>query len=105
MLPKQGGGEIAFYGGTFTLERILGTVPVAEDGSAYFEVPALRSLFFIAMDADRRAVKRMQSFVSVMPGETTGCVGCHEDKDEVPVNEFREECRQFAKHWIGVQTE
>jgi isoleucyl-tRNA synthetase len=27
------------------------------------------------------------------------------DKDEVPVNEFREECRQFAKHWIGVQTE
>ncbi len=27
------------------------------------------------------------------------------DKDEVPINEFREECRQFAKHWIGVQTE
>ena len=27
------------------------------------------------------------------------------DKDEVPVSEFREECRQFAKHWIGVQTE
>jgi isoleucyl-tRNA synthetase len=27
------------------------------------------------------------------------------DKDEVPVNEFREECRQFARHWIGVQTE
>ncbi len=23
----------------------------------------------------------------------------------MPVNEFREECRQFAKHWIGVQTE
>ncbi len=27
------------------------------------------------------------------------------DKDDVPINEFREECRQFAKHWIGVQTE
>jgi isoleucyl-tRNA synthetase len=26
------------------------------------------------------------------------------DKDEVPINEFREECRQFAEHWIGVQT-
>ncbi|MBO6540717.1 MAG: isoleucine--tRNA ligase [Rhizobiaceae bacterium] len=27
------------------------------------------------------------------------------DKDQVPVNEFRKECREFAQHWIGVQTE
>ncbi len=27
------------------------------------------------------------------------------DKDEVPINEFRQECREFAEHWIGVQTE
>jgi isoleucyl-tRNA synthetase len=27
------------------------------------------------------------------------------NKDEVPVNEFRRECREFASHWIGVQTE
>ena len=27
------------------------------------------------------------------------------DKDEVPINEFRQECRDFAAHWIGVQTE
>ena len=27
------------------------------------------------------------------------------DKDEVPINEFRKECRDFADHWIGVQTE
>lgn len=27
------------------------------------------------------------------------------NKDEVPVNEFREECRAFAKHWVGVQSE
>ncbi|MGI9402035.1 MAG: isoleucine--tRNA ligase [Rhizobiaceae bacterium] len=27
------------------------------------------------------------------------------DKDEVPVNEFRRECREFAQHWIGVQSE
>ncbi|AQS42223.1 MAG: Isoleucine--tRNA ligase [Candidatus Tokpelaia hoelldobleri] len=26
-------------------------------------------------------------------------------KDEVPVNEFRQECRAFATHWIGVQAE
>ena len=26
-----------------------------------------------------------------------------QDKDEVPVIDFRQECRRFAEHWIGVQ--
>ncbi len=28
-----------------------------------------------------------------------------QDKDAVPILEFREECRAFAQHWIGVQSE
>jgi isoleucyl-tRNA synthetase len=28
-----------------------------------------------------------------------------QDKDKVPVNEFRRECREFAEHWIDVQRE
>ena len=27
------------------------------------------------------------------------------NKDEVPVREFRAECRDYAQHWVGVQTE
>lgn len=27
------------------------------------------------------------------------------NKDEVPINEFRQECREFAKHWVDVQSE
>ncbi|MEQ9199651.1 MAG: class I tRNA ligase family protein, partial [Rhodospirillales bacterium] len=27
------------------------------------------------------------------------------DKDEVPISEFRQECRQFADHWIDIQRE
>jgi len=73
-----GGMEPISYGGTFTLERILGTVPVESDGSASFEVPAMRSVFFVALDENDLSVKRMQSFTSVQPGETTSCVGCHE---------------------------
>ncbi len=88
-LPKPinytGGMDPLSYGGTFTLERILGTVPVEPDGSAYFEVPAMRSLFFVALDANDLAVKRMQSFLTVQPGETLSCVGCHERRQEVPV--------------------
>ncbi len=28
-----------------------------------------------------------------------------QDKDKVPIIEFRRECREFAEHWVGVQTE
>lgn len=26
------------------------------------------------------------------------------NKDEVPINEFRQECREFAAHWVGLQS-
>ena len=85
-LPKpvnhSGTMEPTSLGGTFTLERILGTVPVESDGSAHVEVPPLRSLFFVALDENDLSVKRMQSFVNVMPGETTSCVGCHENRTD-----------------------
>ena len=83
-LPKpvnfSGGMDLTSWLGTFLLERVLGTVPVEPDGSAYFEVPAGRPVFFVALDANDMSVKRMQSFTNVMPGETLGCVGCHEPR-------------------------
>lgn len=100
-LPKPinytGGMDPLSYGGTFTLERILGEVPVASDGSAYFEVPANRSLFLVALDKHDNTVKRMQSFLSVMPGETLGCVGCHEDRIDAPLNPGRGAVLQALK--------
>jgi hypothetical protein len=79
-----GGMEPISYGGTFTLERLVGTVPVEEDGSACFDLPALRSFFFVALDQNDLSVKRMQSFLTVQPGETTSCVGCHEQRTQAP---------------------
>ncbi|MBI5387117.1 MAG: hypothetical protein HZA90_20800 [Verrucomicrobia bacterium] len=83
-LPKPinftGSGDPISYNGTFTLERVLGTVPVEADGSACFELPALRSFFFVALDGEGVAVKRMQSFLTVQPGERLSCVGCHEHR-------------------------
>ena len=81
-----GGMDPISYGGTFTLERVLGTVPVEDDGSAYVELPALRSFFFVALDGNDLSVKRMQSFLTVQPGETTSCVGCHEQRTLAPSN-------------------
>jgi len=89
-LPKPinftGGMDPLSYGGTFTLERILGTVPVEPDGSAYMQLPANRALFFVALDENNNSVKRMQSFLTVMPGEVTSCVGCHEQRGKAPMS-------------------
>jgi len=74
------------FGGTFTLVRILGTVPVEADGSAYMELPAKRPLFFVALDKNNISVKRMHSFLTVMPGETTSCIGCHEQRTRAPMS-------------------
>ncbi|MGQ9573925.1 MAG: HzsA-related protein [Thermoguttaceae bacterium] len=88
ILPKQvnfsGGPDLVSWLGTFTLERVLGTVPVEPDGSACFDVPACRPVFFVALDEHDLSVKRMHSFTTVMPGEVAGCVGCHEPRTTTP---------------------
>ena len=64
----------------FNNKRILGTVPVADDGSAYFIVPADRFVYFQLLDANGQMVQSMRSGTMVRPGETSGCAGCHEDR-------------------------
>ena len=87
-LPKPvnftGSMDPISYGGSYTLNRVLGTVPVESDGSVNMHVPPLRSLQFVALDENDLAVKRMLSFLTVMPGEVTTCIGCHEDRTTAP---------------------
>jgi len=63
---------------------VLGTVPVEEDGSAYFRVPSGVIVFFQALDARGMAIQTMRSTTHVQPGQTLGCVGCHEPRNEAP---------------------
>lgn len=59
---------------------VLGTVPVEEDGSVFFEVPAGKPIYFQAIDAQGRAVQSMRSVTYLHPGEQLTCIGCHENK-------------------------
>ncbi len=67
-------------GATYACKTVWGYVPVDEDGSACFQVPAGVPLYFMAIDAQGRAVQRMRTFTHFMPGETQGCMGCHENR-------------------------
>ncbi len=60
------------------LKAQWGIVPVEEDGSAHFYVPADRNVFFQALDKDYQEVQRERTYVNYRPGETRSCVGCHE---------------------------
>jgi hypothetical protein len=66
------------------IKHVLGTVPVEEDGSAYFEAPIEREIYFQAVDETGMAVMSMLSGTNVRPGEQLYCVGCHEDKWTAP---------------------
>ncbi len=71
-------------GATYAGKKVLGEVAVEPDGSAYFRVPARAAIYFMVLDENGRALQRMRSFTHLMPGETQGCVGCHEPRRQSP---------------------
>jgi len=79
------------------IKRILGTVGVNPDGSVAFEVPASMPLQFQILDANGMAVMTMRSLVYVQPGETAGCVGCHERREDTPLSAARQASFTFHK--------
>ncbi len=62
----------------------LGTVPLAPDGSFAVEVPADTAIAFQAVDAEGRSELNEMSWIYVRPGETRGCVGCHQPRQSAP---------------------
>jgi hypothetical protein len=65
-------------------KEIVGTAPVAEDGSVGFEAPAGVPLLFQLVDENDMAVMSMRSFVYLQPDEEVSCVGCHEPRHGTP---------------------
>jgi cytochrome c553 len=99
LFQNYGGGDEPPMGYTgMALPRIpLGTVPVYEDGSAYFEAPVNRMIYFQALDENGLAVQSMRSATVVHSGETLTCVGCHEAKWKTPTLRNREPPLAFRR--------
>ncbi len=82
--PQMGGHVHIGVEGPWDVHRILGTVPVYEDGSAYFTIPSNIPVAVQPLDAEGRAVQIMRSWFVGMPGEVVSCVGCHERQNMTP---------------------
>jgi len=83
---RKCGGMLGVVGmeGPWDVKRVLGTVPVEDDGSALFQVPANTPIAVQPLDADGRAMQLMRSWFTAMPGEVLSCVGCHEQQNSSP---------------------
>jgi len=84
-----GGGSLAStpvgVGNTsWDVKVVLGDATVYADGSSMFTAPAQTPVYFQALDEKGRAVQTMRSWSTLQPGETFSCIGCHENKSEVP---------------------
>lgn len=66
--------------GPWDVKRILGTVPVEPDGSAYFTIPANTPISLQPVDEQGQALQLMRSWLVGMPGERVSCTGCHESE-------------------------
>ncbi|MFM7180327.1 MAG: hypothetical protein ACKO2G_02510 [Verrucomicrobiales bacterium] len=91
----EGGGSlnsapIAVGNGSWDVKQILGDVDIEEDGSARFEVPAMESLYLQVLDARGRVIQTTRTWDTILPGETKGCVGCH-DKANANFHPYAEE--------------
>ncbi len=82
----RGFGHLATAGvdGPWEPRHILGTVPVDQDGSALFKVPANTPISIQPVDAEGRAMQKMRSWFTAMPGEVISCAGCHEAQNTTP---------------------
>ena len=85
--PISGGlvsNSVSLAGGTWDVKKVLGSAKVYEDGSACFEAPARTAIFFQAIDEKGHMVQSMRSWMTLQPGESVSCIGCHERKNEAP---------------------
>lgn len=82
LYPNVGGAtSIIGVDGPWDVRQVIGTVPVNEDGSALFNVPANVPISIQPLDENGQALQQMRSWFTAMPGEFLSCVGCHEDEN------------------------
>ena len=83
---RTGGHASVGVESSWDIKRVLGTVPVEADGSAYFRIPANTPISVQPLDDQGRSLQLMRTWLVGMPGERVGCVGCHERQSDVPHN-------------------
>ncbi len=82
--PNNAVPRVSYYINRNT-RQVLGTVPVEDDGSAYFYLPYDKPVYFQALDDNGLAYQSMRSAAYVPYGNShLTCQGCHEPRHRAP---------------------
>ena len=99
---RSGGHESCGLESSWDVKRILGTVE--DDGSFSFEAPPNTPISMQPLDEHGAALQVMRTWMVAMPGESVGCIGCHESQnDATPIARARAASRAPSKitPWYG----
>jgi len=102
---QVGGHEALAVEGGWDTKRVLGTVPVEEDGSVMFKIPHSKPISIQPLDKDGRALQLMRSWLTAMPGERLSCIGCHERSNTAPPPRVAAAARKAPENltpWRGI---
>ncbi len=80
--------------------RIIGEAPVEADGSFNVVVPADTPLLLQTLD-ERGLALGTSGWVWVKPKESRGCIGCHEDPELVPENNYVQALRRLPNQLLA----
>ena len=101
-----GGHEALAVEGGWDTKRVLGTVPVEEDGSVMLKVPHSKPISIQPLDENGRALQLMRSWLTAMPGERLSCIGCHERSTAAPPSRIAAAARKGPGEltpWGGIE--
>lgn len=71
------------------MREIVGYTPIQPDGSVKVKIPANLPIAISVVDADgQRIGGRHRQWISVKPGETLECIGCHTSNSQQPHGRF-----------------
>ncbi|MBE2216304.1 MAG: hypothetical protein IAE82_20695 [Opitutaceae bacterium] len=93
--PPQSGANLS----GLVPRRIIGEAPVESDGSFNVVVPADTPLLLQTLD-ERGLALGTCGWVWVKPKESRGCIGCHEDPELVPENNYVQALRRLPNHLL-----
>ncbi len=85
--PAMGTQDSAAARAPFVPRRLVGEAPVEADGSFNIEVPADIPLLLQTLDEHDLALANC-GWIWVKPHEKRGCIGCHEDPERIPENNY-----------------
>jgi len=68
------------------INKFLGTVDVENDGSFYLKILANTPFRLQTKNKEGQIIKGPSSWMYLRPNERRGCVGCHADNEQTPLN-------------------